>query len=124
MRSAATPAGPAFYRGTFTVHATGDTFLDLRGWGKDQRRGIFQTYNWTILTASLCLQASIGLVDAEVLWFALLAFPATLFGAWLGAQPGGLGTNWLVSGTPLRVFGPPRDELFLLGNLAALSVAK
>ncbi len=26
--------GPAFYHGTFTVQKTGDTFLDLRGWGK------------------------------------------------------------------------------------------
>ena len=26
--------GPAFYQGTFTLKATGDTFLDLRGWGK------------------------------------------------------------------------------------------
>jgi beta-galactosidase len=32
--SAATPAGPAFYRGRFTVSAPGDTFLDMRGWGK------------------------------------------------------------------------------------------
>ncbi len=30
--SAAT--GPAFYHGTFDVGSTGDTFLDLRGWGK------------------------------------------------------------------------------------------
>lgn len=26
--------GPAFYRGAFTVESLGDTFLDLRGWGK------------------------------------------------------------------------------------------
>lgn len=26
--------GPAFYRGTFTVDHPGDTFLDMRGWGK------------------------------------------------------------------------------------------
>jgi uncharacterized membrane protein YfcA len=61
-------------------------WANLRGWGKDQRRGVFQTYNWTILTASLCLQAGTGLVDAEVLRLALLVFPATLFGAWLGAR--------------------------------------
>jgi beta-galactosidase len=29
-------AGPAFHRGTFELAATGDTFLDLRGWGKGQ----------------------------------------------------------------------------------------
>ena len=25
---------PAFYRGNFTLNETGDTFLDMRGWGK------------------------------------------------------------------------------------------
>ncbi|MGH7594145.1 MAG: glycoside hydrolase family 35 protein [Gemmatimonadales bacterium] len=29
-----TPAGPAFYRGEFTIRKPGDTFLDTRGWGK------------------------------------------------------------------------------------------
>jgi beta-galactosidase len=28
------PPGPAFYRGQFDLHDTGDTFLDTRGWGK------------------------------------------------------------------------------------------
>ncbi len=28
------PAGPAFWRATFTVEKPGDTFLDLRSWGK------------------------------------------------------------------------------------------
>jgi beta-galactosidase len=27
-------AGPSLYRGTFSLEAVGDTFLDLRGWGK------------------------------------------------------------------------------------------
>jgi uncharacterized protein len=61
-------------------------WANLRGWGKDERRGIFQTFNWTVLTAALCLQAGAGFVDAEVLRLALFAFPATLFGAWLGAR--------------------------------------
>jgi len=30
----ATSAGPAFYRGEFTMSAAGDTFLDTSGWGK------------------------------------------------------------------------------------------
>jgi len=61
-------------------------WANLRGWGKDERRGIFQTFNWTILTASLCLQAGTGFVNLEVLWLALLVIPATLFGAWIGAR--------------------------------------
>ncbi len=32
--SVETPNGPAFYRGQFDLHETGDTFLDTRGWGK------------------------------------------------------------------------------------------
>lgn len=34
IAAALTAAGPAFYRGTFTLATTGDTFLDTRGWGK------------------------------------------------------------------------------------------
>ncbi len=58
----------------------------VRGWGKDERRGIFQTFNWTVLSASLCLQAGSGFLTREVLWLALVVLPATLSGAWLGAR--------------------------------------
>jgi uncharacterized protein len=61
-------------------------WANLRGWGKDERRGIFQTFNWTVLSAALCLQAGTGFITREVLWLALLALPSTLFGAWLGAR--------------------------------------
>ena len=61
-------------------------WANLRGWGKDERRGIFQTFNWTVLTASLVLQAGTGFIGAEVLRLAALAFPATLLGAWIGAR--------------------------------------
>jgi uncharacterized membrane protein YfcA len=61
-------------------------WASVRGWGKDERRGVFQTYNWTVLSAALCLQAGTGFITREVMWLALLALPATLFGAWLGAR--------------------------------------
>jgi len=61
-------------------------WASVRGWGKDERRGVFQTFNWTILTASLCARAASGLVTGEVLWLSLLAFPGTVIGAWLGAR--------------------------------------
>jgi uncharacterized protein len=61
-------------------------WASVRGWGKDERRGIFQTYNWTVLAAALCLQAGTGFITAEVMWLALLTLPATLIGAWLGAR--------------------------------------
>ena len=58
----------------------------VRGWGKDERRGVFQTFNWTVLFTAFCLQAGMGLVRLDVVWLALLAFPATVTGAWLGAR--------------------------------------
>src|ERR1700742_3279723 len=61
-------------------------WASIRGWGKDERRGIFQTFNWTVLFVALCLQAAAGPVGRDVLWFALLAFPGTLLGSWLGAR--------------------------------------
>src|SRR6266404_1596989 len=61
-------------------------WASVRGWGKDERRGIFPTFNWTVLTAALCLQAATGFITSEVAWLALLALPASLTGAWLGAR--------------------------------------
>lgn len=61
-------------------------WASIRGWGKDERRGIFQTFNIAVLFAALCLQAAGGMIGREALWFAALAFPATLFGSWLGAR--------------------------------------
>jgi uncharacterized protein len=61
-------------------------WASVRGWGKDERRGIFQTFNWTVLFVALCLQAAGGEVGGEVLWFAALALPGTLIGTWLGSR--------------------------------------
>ncbi len=61
-------------------------WANVRGWGKDARRGLFQTFNWTILTFALCAQAVTGFVTSQVLWLSLVVLPATLFGAWLGAR--------------------------------------
>jgi uncharacterized membrane protein YfcA len=61
-------------------------WASVRGWGKDERRGIFQTFNWTVLFVALCLQIAGGRVGSDVLWFAALALPGTFIGAWLGAR--------------------------------------
>jgi uncharacterized membrane protein YfcA len=61
-------------------------WASVRGWGKDERRAVFQTFNWTILTAALCAQAGAGLITRETVWLALLVLPATIGGAWLGAR--------------------------------------
>jgi uncharacterized membrane protein YfcA len=61
-------------------------WASVRGWGKHQRRGIFQTFNFTVLAAALCLQAGTGFIKPDVIWLALIAFPGTIVGAWLGAR--------------------------------------
>ena len=61
-------------------------WASVRGWRKGERRGIFQTYNWTVLAAALCIQIASGLVKPELIWLVLIAFPATIIGAWLGAK--------------------------------------
>jgi uncharacterized membrane protein YfcA len=61
-------------------------WASIRGWGKHERRGVFQIFNWTVLVAALCLQAASGQVGRQVIWLAVLAFPATVFGTWLGAR--------------------------------------
>jgi uncharacterized membrane protein YfcA len=58
----------------------------LRGWSKDQRRGVFQAYNLTVLTVALLTHAAEGLITRDVGWLLLAALPGTLSGAWLGAH--------------------------------------
>jgi uncharacterized membrane protein YfcA len=61
-------------------------WASVRGWGKDERRGVFQTFNWTVLSAALFVQAGSGFITAEILRLALLVLPATVIGAWFGAR--------------------------------------
>jgi uncharacterized protein len=61
-------------------------WASVRGWGKDERRGIFQTFNIAVLFAALCLQAAGGMIGSQALWFTAIAFPGTVLGSWLGAR--------------------------------------
>ena len=56
-------------------------WASVRGWSKDQRRGVFQIFNGSVLGAALLLQIASGFVKTEVFWLALLAMPGTLIGA-------------------------------------------
>jgi len=58
----------------------------LRGWGKDERRGVFQAFNTTILTIALLSQSIGGFITREVGWLTLIALPGTLVGAWIGRK--------------------------------------
>ena len=61
-------------------------WASVRGWTKDQRRGVFQVFNGSVLGAALLLQIVSGFVKPEVFWLALLAMPGTLIGARLGMR--------------------------------------
>ena len=61
-------------------------WASVRGSGKDERRGMFQVFNWTILTAALGIQAGTGFITREIMFLALFVLPATIGGAWLGAR--------------------------------------
>jgi uncharacterized membrane protein YfcA len=61
-------------------------WASIRGWTKDQRRGVFQIFNGSVLGAALILQAATGFVKLNVFWLALLAMPGTLIGARLGMR--------------------------------------
>jgi uncharacterized membrane protein YfcA len=58
----------------------------LRGWGKDQRRGVFQAYNLTVLGVALVAHVIDGLITQDVGWLLLWTLPGTVSGAWLGAR--------------------------------------
>lgn len=56
----------------------------VRGWSKSERRGMFQAFNLTVLSAALIAYAIAGLLTAEIGWLVLSAAPGTLIGAWSG----------------------------------------
>ena len=58
----------------------------LRGWDKDAKRGVFQTFNLTILTFAFFSQLVAGFMTAELWRLVLIALPGTLIGAFLGRR--------------------------------------
>lgn len=61
-------------------------WASLRGWGKDERRAIFQGFNLTILAASFLAQATAGLMTLDLVRAAAIALPGTLIGAAFGQR--------------------------------------
>ena len=61
-------------------------WASLRGWSKDQKRGMFQTFNFSILAAALLAHALSGRVTSALLVPVAVALPGTLLGAWLGVS--------------------------------------
>jgi uncharacterized membrane protein YfcA len=60
-------------------------WTDVRGWAKEQRRSVLQTFNMAILSLALVLHAVSGLLTRQVAVAAIVALPGTIAGAWLGA---------------------------------------
>jgi len=58
----------------------------LRGWGKDEKRSVFQAYNVSILGASLVVGILTGKFGLEALKVFAVALPGALAGAWIGVR--------------------------------------
>ena len=58
----------------------------LRGWSKDQKRSVFQSFNLSILATALLGQALTGQITSSIAVPVALALPGTLLGAWLGVR--------------------------------------
>jgi uncharacterized membrane protein YfcA len=58
----------------------------LRGWGKDERRGVFQAFNLTILAAAIVSHGASGLLTQELGRLVLVALPGTVAGSWIGVR--------------------------------------
>lgn len=58
----------------------------LKGWGKHEKRGLFQAFNLSILLFAAASQAFNGFITAEVGGWILIALPGTLLGTWLGRK--------------------------------------
>jgi uncharacterized protein len=56
----------------------------LQGWSKERRRGVFQAFNLTILSAMLIAHLARGLVTPAFLSALILALPGTFLGVFLG----------------------------------------
>ena len=61
-------------------------WASLRGWNKNRKRGIFQSFNLSILLFAMVSLAIGGFMTIEVGELVLLALPGTIFGAWLGRK--------------------------------------
>lgn len=61
-------------------------WTDVRGWSKEQRRAVVQSFNMAILSFALASHALSGMLTRQIGMAAMVALPATIGGAWLGAS--------------------------------------
>ena len=59
-------------------------WVQLRGWSRDEQRGVNQPFNMAVLTTALLSAAVAGLLDRRYWIWALIALPTIIAGARLG----------------------------------------
>lgn len=84
----------------------------LIGLGKDHRRALLQTYNFTILTFAVAIGAVQGLLTAEVVAAFLLTIPCTIIGTHIG--------HWLYGRLDDRRYDRIVLAMLLLAGLSLL----
>jgi uncharacterized protein len=60
------------------------TWVQLRGWSRDEQRGVNQPYNMAILALALVAAAIGGLLDLRWIFWAALCLPVSLLGTRFG----------------------------------------
>ncbi len=58
----------------------------LQGWPKERRRGVFQGFNFIMLSAVLIAHGVLGLIPANFVTAALVALPGTIVGVSIGQR--------------------------------------
>ncbi len=58
----------------------------LRGWGKDEKRSVFQIFNFSVLLFAFGSLAFEGYITTEVGRLTVIALPGTTLGAWMGRK--------------------------------------
>jgi uncharacterized protein len=77
--------GGGFLRGLAGLSGPLPTiWASLKTWGRDEKRALFQTFNFAILSAMLAASAVAGLMTMELLRALLIALPGTIAGARFG----------------------------------------
>lgn len=61
-------------------------WTDIRGWTKEQRRSVLQTFNTAILGFAFLTHAHAGLLNWQVALATAAALPGAIAGAWAGAH--------------------------------------
>jgi len=61
-------------------------WAELHGWGKDERRAIFQGFNFSILLVSIAAMGVAGVLGASLVPMMLLAVPGTMVGVYVGRK--------------------------------------